>query len=444
MPLRPDSALPGPPAQESVGLAVAGAEALASFAAPRWEQFFDLAGSRRDEPPEVWTSAGLVQLAGSGSVLEAMAARQVGGGIVEAANEARERRVPRYLEALQALVVDDLEEGAKTQLQEHWEVYENVEIRLVEPVGPAIKVAQTSPSLPWHLQSINIAAARQKGLTGQGVRIGILDTGIEATHPEFATKQISFLEFDAQGFPVNATPVDLHGHGTHVAGIAAGATCGVAPAADLAVAAVLPNGAGNLAQVLAGYNWLVHQNHAPGAGPPSPCPVVNASLGMPGYDPYLYPSVQLLRNLDRSLLIAAIGNSGRSGINNHGSPGNYDLAVGVGSVDSNGFVNGFSDWGYEPTHGVWKPDLCAPGDGIYSAGLGGTYVSQTGTSMAAPVVAGAAALLVQKRQSARPNMAQLHADLRQLVNPMQNLLGSNVDTAGNSRIGAGRLDLSGI
>ena len=64
--------------------------------------------------------------------------------------------------------------------------------------------------------------------------------------------------------------------------------------------------------------------------------------------------------------------------------------------------------------------------------------------MAAPVVAGAAALLVQKRQPARPNMAQLHADLRQLVDPTQNLLGSNVDTAGNSRIGAGRLDLSGI
>lgn len=287
-------------------------------------------------------------------------------------------------------------------------------------------------------------------LTGQGVRIGILDTGIEATHPEFAGKQISFLEFDPQGFPVNAAPVDrdLDGHGTHVAGIAAGAKCGVAPDAELAVAAVLTrNGKGNLAQILAGYNWLVQQSPAFGTGPPSPCPVVNASLGAQGYHPYLYPSVQLLRNVNRSLLIAAIGNSGQIAIGNHGSPGNYDLAVGVGSVDSSGIVNDFSDWGHDPVHLVRKPDLCAPGDGVYSAGLGGHYVTKTGTSMAAAVVAGAAALLIQQmqqRQSARPNMAQLRARLFQSVDPTRNRQGRNVDAAGNSRIGAGRLDLSGM
>ena len=434
---------------DSAGFAVAEAEEPFASDVSRWERFFDLVGSRRSERPEVWTSAGLARLARSGLALEAVEARQVGGGLLEAAYEARERRIPRYLEALQAMVVDEFEEDAMAQLREHWEIYENFEIGLVEPVRAASIAAQSSQSSLWHLQNINVAAAHGRGLTGQGVRIGILDTGIEDTHPEFAGKQVSFMEFDPLGFPLNASPVDRHGHGTHVAGIAAGATCGVAPQAELAVAAVLTNNVGgnatgSLAQILSGYNWLVHQNHAPGAGPPSPCPVVNASLGMSGYDAYLYPSVKLLRDLDRSLLIVAIGNSGLSGIDNHGSPGNYDIAVGVGSVDSSGIVNDFSDWGYEPSHGVWKPDLCAPGDWIYSAGLGGTYIAKPGTSMAAPVVAGAAALLVQRMRPARPNVVQLHAELCQLVDPTRNRQWRNVDAVGNSRIGAGRLDLSGI
>lgn len=430
---------------ESVGPAAAGAGAPIASDVARWERFFHLVGSRRSEYPEIWTSSGLAQLAGSGLGLEAVEAHQVGGNLLEAANEARERGVPRFLEALQAVVVDELEEDAMEQLREHWEIYQNLEIGLVEPEVDTSSVAQSRSTLPWHLQAINVVAAHQQSLTGRGVRIGILDTGIEHTHPEFAGKQVSFLEFDPQGFPVNAAPVDLHGHGTHVAGIAAGANCGVAPDAELAVAAVLTNaGSGTLAQILAGYNWLVHQNHAAGVGPPSPCPVVNASLGMSGYNAHLYPSVQLLRILNRSLLIAAIGNSGGNGIDNHGSPGNYDFAVGVGSVDSNGFVNDFSDWGHEPSHGVWKPDVCAPGDWICSAGLGGTYVSMQGTSMAAPVVAGAAALLVQRMQPAPPNVAQVYSDLRQLVDPTQNGQGRNVDYDGNSRIGAGRLDLSNI
>ena len=116
------------------------------------------------------------------------------------------------------------------------------------------------------------------------------------------------------------------------------------------------------------------------------------------------------------------------------------LARGAGG----GIMNNLSDWGYEPSHGVWKPDLCAPGDSIYSAGLGGTYISKPGTSMAAPVVAGAAALLVQRMRPARPNVGQLHAELCQLVDPTRNRQWRNVDAVGNSRIGAGRLDLSGI
>ena len=115
------------------------------------------------------------------------------------------------------------------------------------------------------------------------------------------------------------------------------------------------------------------------------------------------------------------------------------LARGAGG----GIVNDLSDWGYESSHSVWKPHMCAPGDWIYSAGLGGTYISKPRTSMAAPVVAGSAAFLVQRMRPARPNVGQLHAKLCQLVDPTQNRQWRNVDAVGNSRVGAGRLDLSG-
>lgn len=63
-------------------------------------------------------------------------------------------------------------------------------------------------------------------------------------------------------------------------------------------------------------------------------------------------------------------------------------SAGLARRAGSGIVNDLGDWGYEPSHGVWKPDPCAPGDSIYSAGLGGTYVSKRRTSMASPVIAG--------------------------------------------------------
>lgn len=181
------------------------------------------------------------------------------------------------------------------------------------------------------------------------------------------------MEFDATGFPVSTAPRDADDHGTHVAGIAAGGTCGVAPGADLAVAAVLTQRnnegqfSGSLAQILGGFNWLVSHNHASGGGI-SKCPVVNASLGGQGYRDYLYSSVETQHTtLRSSLMVAAIGNFGNNGVNNHGSPGNYDLTIGVGAVDANRIAAPFSDWGIESTHMALQPDICAPGVKIYAS-----------------------------------------------------------------------------
>jgi len=99
-------------------------------------------------------------------------------------------------------------------------------------------LGDTNPSSFWHLNAINIEAARAKNLTGNKCILGVLDTGIDASHPEFAGKTIWFAKFDAAGSITSNLPTDMGSHGTHVCGIASGKNCGFAPAADLAVAGV--------------------------------------------------------------------------------------------------------------------------------------------------------------------------------------------------------------
>ena len=350
----------------------------------------------------------------------------------------------QFLDALNAYLVHDLTPEERQNIEGEVDILENIQIGVVPPTDVA-----TEEDGPWHLKRVNINEAQDQALTGQGVRIGILDTGIDATHSEFAGKHISFMEFDTSGFPVSTTPRDAGDHGTHVAGIATGTTCGVAPRADLAVAAVLTklnvDGqlTGHLAQILAGYNWLVHQNHSP-AGAISKCPVVNASLGAPGFHNFLYSSVHMqLATLQTSLMVATIGNSGHQGVDHHGSPGNYDITVGVGAVDASGIVAPFSDWGLETTHMAFKPDLCAPGVAIRSATPGGGFKWKSGTSMASPAASGAAALLVQKYPSLARKPSGLKAALVKLVDSSTVNNPAN-HSSGYSRIGSGMLDLTGI
>jgi len=357
-----------------------------------------------------------------------------------------ESNAPRVLESIGAILADDLSPEDEAVLQERATIYENFDINLIEPtdIGSASNVDN------WHLDIL--WGNKAPDSTGRGVRIGIMDTGIDASHPEFAGKQISFMEFDQSGFAISNQPRDAGNHGTHVSAIAAGRTCGVAPDADLAVAAVLTTSSiggmsGTLAQILAGYNWLAHSNHVPASsGTLSFCNVINASLGGTGFHPYLYSSVQTLLNLNRCLLIAAIGNNGHSGADNHGSPGNYDNVVGVGATDRHDIVAPFSDWGYEPNNVAFKPDLSAPGADIRSAVPGGAYAYMSGTSMAAPMVAGAAALALEKHGNMNFNKhpARLRRHLQQVAiskatnsHPHNNSVNPNY-----SRIGAGRLDLS--
>lgn len=339
-------------------------------------------------------------------------------GTIDPAQAPPHRDGVQLLEGVNAIVIDEELADLDSLKSIHGIiVFENVELYIPEPVaeGPAVAAALASD---WHLKKIGLQSPSSGG---QGVLIGILDTGIDASHPEFAGKTIYFKEFDWFGNEVPGPARDAQDHGTHVSSIAAGARAGVAPGADLAVAAVLtkkgPKGmSGSLVQIVNGFNWLVATafgDNDVGVD------VVNASLGGAGFHPYLWPSVQSARQLG-VLLLAAIGNSGGKGVGRHGSPGNYPEAVSVGATDDSDTVAGFSDWGIVappagPKYPV--PELCAPGVDVYAAVPGGGYALKSGTSMATPVVTGVAARRISANPALRKNPQALYVSLRSQLAP---------------------------
>jgi subtilisin family serine protease len=361
---------------------------------------------------------------------------------------AEDAGVPRYepLEALGALIVDAGAVDRRALERMNAVVYPNVLIPLVEPynIGGAFDTAVASAEAidRWHLQHINISAAREQGLRGDGVLVGVLDTGIDPDHPELRGRlrgTDAYAEFDTEGRRLPATAHDPGTHGTHVCGLIAGETVGVAPAAELAVASVLtvetPTGfAGSLVQIATGLNWLLTtsfrgEDEDPGVD------ILNASLGTSPYRDFLYSALSAARLGQATLMLAAIGNSGRLGIDHHLSPGNYDVTIGVGAIDDADVIAPFSDWGTVPQHkGLPKPDLCAPGVRVWSSVPGGHYASMNGTSMATPIVTGACALLLQKNPTLLLDPTRLQNELFRLTHP----LGASI------RFGRGKLDLSSI
>ena len=346
----------------------------------------------------------------------------------------------QVLEGVGAIVVDEADID-RVALAQHMgaTVLDDVDVPLIAPT-PIVKTSAAMPNF-WHQRHIALPAAQAKGLTGADVLVGVLDTGIDTAHGEFLGKTVYFEEFDRSGSPISGGVArDAGSHGTHVCGLVAGVNAGVAPSASLAVAAVLtiagPTGmGGGLVQIASGLNWLLtHSFRGPNNDPG--VDVLNASLGASGYNAYLYSPLSAARISPGTLLIAAIGNDGRFGVNHHGSPGNYDIVVGVGAHDPSNVVAPFSDWGTVPQHsGLAKPDLCAPGVDVWSSVPGGAYAALSGTSMASPIACGAAALCLQQNPAHALNVPALQARLLGLVAPLPGQA---------ARGGAGRLDLTSI
>jgi subtilisin family serine protease len=361
-----------------------------------------------------------------GSIIELLASRRTGIGRKPAVAVGYRdgRRVARalFLEALGAAIVPDLTELDVEALESEGAIVLDNAIVSLDPADDS-EAPSSSNSGSWHLAAINVAAARAKDLTGKGALIGVVDTGIDASHPEFSGQDIHFRAFKADGTPqMLKQPKDYGRHGTHVAALCAGKTVGVAPDAELAVAAVLttrlPNGklGGYRSQIIAGMNWLARG----GAGLPRPADIINASLGgISDVQDYIVLSDFRVRGV---AMVAAIGNDGRSGFGRHSAPGMFDCTVAVGAVDRQGVVADFSAWGQCYSHPIpsseHKPDVVAPGVGVVSAVPGAKYQPMNGTSMASPIVAGAAALLLQQNPGLRGDPEALGVRILSLTAPL--------------------------
>jgi len=241
--------------------------------------------------------------------------------------------------------------------------------------GIAAKPTPTQPSevLPWGVDRID--AEKVWGITtGDPIKVAIVDTGIDVKHPDLVGNLKGGVSTVAYTRKYN----DDNGHGTHVAGIAAAidntiGVIGVGPKIDLYAVKVLDGrGSGYLSDVIEGLDWAVANGMQ----------VVNMSLGTGSNIQSFHDAVIAAKNAG-VVVIAAAGNSGGSVI----YPAAYSEAIAVSATDQNNVIASWSSRGLEI-------NLAAPGVSIYSTYKGTGYATFSGTSMAAPHVAGSAALVL--------------------------------------------------
>ncbi|NOT35283.1 MAG: S8 family serine peptidase [Candidatus Eisenbacteria bacterium] len=270
------------------------------------------------------------------------------------------------------------------------------------------------------------------GFTGAGVRVGIIDTGVDYHHPWLGGgfgpgfRVAGGWDF----FNDDADPMDDEGHGTHVAGIVAAdgsGLRGVAPRATLYAYKVLGSGGfGPMSNIIAALERSADPDGDPATD--DALDVVNLSLGSSfgsADDPGAV-AIDALSALGTVCVVAA-GNSGVPF--SISTPASARAAISVAASDDNDQIAGFSSRG--PVQGTFdlKPELCAPGVEILSLAPGGGTATRSGTSMAAPHVAGVAALLIEQHQDW--TVEDVRAALVETARP---------NAADSFAAGAGRLD----
>jgi subtilisin family serine protease len=270
-------------------------------------------------------------------------------------------------------------------------------------------------SLDKSVPQIGAPQAWQAGNTGKDTTVAVLDTGIDATHPDLAGAVIEAKDFTGSASGAD----DRNGHGTHVAATVTGEGRyrGVAPDAKLLVGKVLDDyGSGSESGIIAAMEWAAAAK----------ADVVNLSLGgdpTDGTDPMSQALNRISADTGTLFVVAA----GNSGVESVGTPGSADLALTVGAVDRQDQLAEFSSQGPRAGDSAVKPDITAPGVDIVAARaargwigtpVGDQHAALSGTSMATPHVAGAAAILAGQHpdwtaaqlksalmNSARPNNA---------------------------------------
>ncbi|PSL43689.1 subtilisin family serine protease [Saccharothrix carnea] len=302
---------------------------------------------------------------------------------------------------------------------------------LPEGTGKVWLDGMARPLLDRSTTQVGAPVAWAAGLTGAGVTVAVVDTGVEGDHPDLAGREVAGRDFTDE-----QDGIDHYGHGTHVAATIAGHRepyRGVAPDARLLDAKVCDRrGFCPESTIIEGMRWAAEQG----------ADVVNVSLGLIASDDVdpVEAAVDALSASHGTLFVVSAGNDGDQA-GTVLSPGTADSALTVGAVNRDESLADFSSRGPRPADGAVKPDLTAPGVDIVAAKpstqvlgtpVGEHHMALSGTSMAAPHVAGAAALLAQRHPDW--NGARLKAGLTASARPNPAL--------GVHEQGSGRLDIA--
>ena len=261
-------------------------------------------------------------------------------------------------------------------------------------------------------------------LTGEGVHIFVLDTGVRTTHDEFEGRVGVGVDIHSGSSESTTAATDVNGHGTHVAGIAAGATFGVAPGATVHGVKVMgDDGTGVSSSIISAISWISLNRERITGGAPA---VAVMSLGMP-QSSSINSAVMNLMNSGVFVAVAA-GNQDSDACEY--SPASASMPLTVGATNYDDSKATYSNWGA-------CIDVFAPGTAIRAAGVKDDQSFQTlgGTSMAAPFAAGVAALVLEAFPAATPAQVKdyiLQATYKDVVtahNPTPYGLAANDDSA---------------
>ncbi len=280
-------------------------------------------------------------------------------------------------------------------------VYPDFIVPLMKPV--AEKDAKTPNN--WNIRDFAVEKVwKDFHLTGKGIIVGQIDTGVEGDHPDLKGKIVYWRDFLSNSLPVDH-PVDSVGHGTHTAGTicggsASGVPIGVAPDAKIAAARCFSWFGANTHDILDAMQWLLDPDGDPNTTNDRPR-VINNSWGGP------ISHLSVFEDAVKAWVkagIVPVFSAGNSGPNPRtiAAPAASKLAIAVAALKTTTEVASFSSRGPAVVNGeeYIKPDIAAPGQNVYSAIPGKKWGYKSGTSMAGPFIAGVVALMLE----ANPNL----------------------------------------
>ncbi|SMB99785.1 subtilisin [Thermanaeromonas toyohensis ToBE] len=297
-------------------------------------------------------------------------------------------RVVKELPLINGVVAEfPPEREALAALARHPQVQALEEDGIAETCGLPCPASLTREDIPWGVERIGAPAAWERTM-GDGVKVAVLDTGVDSSHPDLRGNLKRRVNLKFPGYPAG----DGNGHGTHVAGIIAAAynnlgVIGVAPRAEIYAVKILDRwGKGYISDIVTGLEWAVKNK----------VHIANMSLGTSSQSLALKKAVEVALKAG-ILLVASAGNGGKNGEVLY--PARYPGVIAVTATTKQDTLADFSSRGPEVT-------VAAPGENILSTYPGGRYQVMSGTSMAAPHVSGVLALILAANPSLKATEAR--------------------------------------